>query len=64
MAIDIEAWEVAPGTITEFGWSQLQWSGGEEVIRHGHIIVKENKGLRNGKYVADAQAVSSCFNSY
>ncbi|KAL5488113.1 hypothetical protein ACEPAI_6221 [Sanghuangporus weigelae] len=55
LAIDIEAWTLLRSAITEFGWSYFRTNGDEEVQEQGHYIVKKNKNLRNGQYVADAR---------
>ncbi|KAL5508313.1 hypothetical protein ACEPAH_5932 [Sanghuangporus vaninii] len=52
LVVDIEAWTLLQSAITEFGWSYFKTNGDEE---EGHYIVKKNKNLRNGQYVADAQ---------
>ena len=58
LAIDVEAWTPLRTAITEFGWSYIRWNGDEEFRDQGHYIVKKNRHLRNGQYVADAQDVN------
>ncbi|KAL0949457.1 hypothetical protein HGRIS_009511 [Hohenbuehelia grisea] len=54
-AIDLEGWEEdrSGKIITEFGFSFVHWNKGKEVSDMGHLIVKEHKMYKNGKYVAD-----------
>ncbi|KAI0318703.1 hypothetical protein OF83DRAFT_1163334 [Amylostereum chailletii] len=46
-AIDFEAWDRDHTALTEFGWSMSWWENGEIVEQTGHLIVEENRNLRN-----------------
>ncbi|KAG8976527.1 hypothetical protein FRB90_009142, partial [Tulasnella sp. 427] len=52
-AIDLEDWEYDHKVITEFGYSLIQWEGGEEKRERGHWTVAGTP--RNGVYVPDAR---------
>lgn len=54
MSIDVEAYEHNPSKITEIGVSLYQHSSSilPSVINI-HLLIKENIGLRNGRYVID-----------
>lgn len=57
-AIDFESWERHHPDVTEIGYSYIHWNAsGEEVRVNKHLIVRENRHLRNGQYVKDHRYV-------
>ena len=57
LAVDFEAWEMDHTILLEFGWSSLAWAGAQEVIKEGHLILKDHSKFFNGKYVENNREV-------
>ena len=57
LAMDFEAWERDHTLLTEFGYSQLTWENGQEVIIDGHSVPRQHQGYRNGQFVVDQRHV-------
>ncbi|CEQ42340.1 SPOSA6832_04149 [Sporobolomyces salmonicolor] len=61
IALDVEFWERDHSVLLEFGWSVVEFvkeEGSKKVKERRqdqHVVIKENRGRRNGRYSPDAR---------